>query len=549
MNLTDRFLALVPERDNGQIWQFRARVLVAFMLSLGVVGMVYWWVYFKLGNTFAALAILGEALLLWGLIAYFRKTARLKYTANICMLAYCAMMLVINVTSGGTSWTATPWWTVAPVFVTLVAGRDLGKRYFFLALGTIIAMYILENLGVVMPDFISKDAKDANWLAFLHWFHFVGVVLYLTMMTFMFDIINTTALDEARQSLVKAEEATQQAEGQRQYLTESVEIILDEMSSLSKGDLTAELDVAKADEIGRLCEGFNQSVNRIRGAIVDVLASVRETAESSERITESAKELARGTEVQTTQMSEISDAVSGMVASITQNADSASNSSEAARGNGKVAREGGMVVQETVRKIDEIAEVVDESAKSIQELATSSSAIGQIVSVIQDIASRTNLLALNASIEAAHAGAAGRGFGVIADEVKDLANQTSEATEKITAMIQNIQKQTKEVIQDMEKGLSQVEEGKVLASQAGNALEEIVASSENLTEIVEQIAVACEEQSNQSTEFMERIAHMKQVTDNSVDEINGIAGSTVQLEKLNEHVKEQLGRFKVAAAS
>ena len=547
MGINELFLSLVPTTDKGHAWHFRARVLVAFMLSLGVVGMVYWWVYFRLGNRPAAFAILAEALLLWGLIAYFRKTGALRRTTNICMIAYCIMMGVINFSSGGTSWTATPWWTVAPVFVTLVVGGNLGKRYFALVLSVIIGAYILENFGIRFPDLISKAPEDKPWLAFLHWFHYVGVVLYLTMMTFMFDIINRTALEDARLSLEKAGEATQLAQDQSTYLAESVEVILEQMGALAQGDLTAHLNVTKEDEIGRLCAGFNQSVKRVQGAITDVLSSVQVTSQASERIAKSAIELARGTQEQTDAMGNISDAVSSMVASITQNADSASNSSEAARGNGRVAREGGNIVAQTVHKIDEIAEVVDVSAKSIRELAESSKAIGQIVSVIQAVASRTNLLALNASIEAAHAGIAGKGFGVIADEVKELANQTAAATEKITEMIGKIQKQTTSVITDMEHGLTQVQEGKVLASQAGGALQEIVSSSENLIVTVEQIALACEEQSQQSTEFMERITHMKSVSDQSVQEINGIASSTVQLEKLNGSVKDQLGVFKLSA--
>jgi methyl-accepting chemotaxis protein len=188
------------------------------------------------------------------------------------------------------------------------------------------------------------------------------------------------------------------------------------------------------------------------------------------------------------------------------------NSSRAADASGKAAataRRGGGIVEDTLSKMRAISGAVSGTAKQIAELGKSSDKIGHIIGVIDDIADQTNLLALNAAIEAARAGEQGRGFAVVADEVRKLAERTTTATKEIAEMIRTVQSETKTAVAAMEAGTQQVEEGVKTTAQAGDSLKEIIHMSDNVGEMITQIATAATEQSSASEEIhqnLERIA-------------------------------------------
>lgn len=497
------------------------------------------------GNYIGGFAILAEVVTVWWLPFYFRSTEKLKKTAHYFALSYSIMMAIITFSSGGSNYSANPWWAICPVFMTLIVGEKAGRIWLFVALGALTLAFGAELLNISIPNLISQAPEDEEWRHLLVWFHYFGCVLLLALTAKTFDFINDRAFIHAHASLKQAREASQEAKNINAYLHESVDRILIEMQDLASGDLTAQLEILDEDEIGRLCTGFNRAVGHMHDAVQEVTEAVEVTVGSSEQIASAAGQLSRSAERQKDEVLEISVSVKDLVNSISTNAKGARHSSEAARDNGNIAREGSRVVGETVRKIEEIAEVVNQSARAISKLAVSSTEIGAIVSVIQDIANKTNLLALNATIEAAHAGEAGKGFGVIAEEVKDLAYQTAQATEQITRMIQNVQEETQGVISNMEVGSEQVQQGKSLAGQAGSALNQILDSSENLTELVQDIAISCEEQSQQSEFFFQRIETMKQLTNESVVDIKNISSSANKLEQLTERLSLKLSHFKV----
>ncbi|MDJ0839408.1 MAG: methyl-accepting chemotaxis protein [Acidobacteriota bacterium] len=535
-------LSFVPDSLEGDRL-LRGRLLAIFMSLLAVVGALYNGFYFRVGSWVGGSAIVAEIFVLIALLFYLKRTAALETCVHWAAGSFTLMMVAITLSNGGASYSATPWAAVPTLFATLILGSGPGRMWFGISMVFFISTYIAGQLGVVFPNLTSTDPADTFWVGLLDFLHFMGCVLYYAVVTFVFDHINRQAMLEAKNALQKAEEASETAECQTRYLAENVERILLEMRALAEGNLTTSLTIEKEDEIGRLCEGFNQAVSRVRTTIAEVADAVNVTVNSSEQIATAAGTLSSGTERQTNSVAEISHAVSEMVTSISGNAESAAHSSQAARQNGEVAREGGKVVQNTVTKIEEIAEVVNNSARSISNLASSSKEIGDIVGVIQDIAGKTNLLALNATIEAASAGDAGRGFNIIATEVKALAGQTSQATKQISEVIETVQDEIQNVISGMQEGLSRVTEGKELAGRAGQALQEIVTSSEDLIGLVEQIAEACERQSEQSRLFLERIHNVREVTEESAGEIRGIADSTGKLGGLTERLREQLGRF------
>jgi len=209
------------------------------------------------------------------------------------------------------------------------------------------------------------------------------------------------------------------------------------------------------------------------------------------------------------------------------------------------AEQGGSVVKETVNGMQSIAEVVRVSAATVQELGKSSDQIGEIIGVIDDIADQTNLLALNAAIEAARAGEQGRGFAVVADEVRKLAERTTKATKEIATMIKKIQGDTHGAVTAMEKGTKHVDEGIKLADRAGTSLNEIVGISQKVTDMVTQIAAASEEQSTTSEMISKNVEAISTVTGESARGTQEIARASEELKQLTERLSELLSKFKV----
>ncbi len=195
----------------------------------------------------------------------------------------------------------------------------------------------------------------------------------------------------------------------------------------------------------------------------------------------------------------------------------------------------------------DIATVVKKSAENIEKLGESSKQIGEIISVIDDIADQTNLLALNAAIEAARAGEQGRGFAVVADEVRKLAERTTEATKQIASMIKGIQEETTEAVKAMNKGNQEVTSGIDLADKAGESLEEILSSTTEVMDMVNQIAAASEEQSATSEQISKNVQSISKVTSESASRIENVARSAEELSRLTNDLFSLMKRFKISA--
>ncbi|MGA9120472.1 MAG: methyl-accepting chemotaxis protein, partial [Bacteroidota bacterium] len=207
---------------------------------------------------------------------------------------------------------------------------------------------------------------------------------------------------------------------------------------------------------------------------------------------------------------------------------------------------GGQVVDETVVGMKRIAEVVNKSAATVKALGKSSDQIGEIIGVIDDIADQTNLLALNAAIEAARAGEQGRGFAVVADEVRKLAERTTKATKEIAGMIKAIQADTTGAVSSMAEGTKEVDEGIKLADKAGVSLNEIVEVSQKVTDMVSQIAAASEEQSSASEQISKNVEAISTVTAETAQGVQQIARAAEDLNRLTENLQQLLSRFKLS---
>ncbi len=330
------------------------------------------------------------------------------------------------------------------------------------------------------------------------------------------------------------------------YLERTTNVLLQQMNKFAEGDLTVNVVPEKEnDAIGRLFKGFNQSVQNIRTIVESVSEAVEATASAGTEISSSAEEMAAGAQEQSSQTTEIAGAVEEMTKTILETSQNSSRSAEAAKSAGNIANEGGKVVDQTIEGMNRIAEVVKKSAETVHALGKGSDQIGEIVQVINDIADQTNLLALNAAIEAARAGEQGRGFAVVADEVRKLAERTTKATKEIAMMIKQIQHDTGGAVESMNRGTEEVEKGKELADKAGKSLREIIVGVEQVVDLSMQVAAASEEQSSAAEQISKNIEAISNVTHESAAGIQQIAGSAEDLSRLTVNLQELTARFKL----
>jgi methyl-accepting chemotaxis protein len=317
--------------------------------------------------------------------------------------------------------------------------------------------------------------------------------------------------------------------------------------SIDNADLNTQFNTSREDEMGQLQNSFDRFVGSIRNTLLQVSETATSVASASAEISSSTEQMAAGAQEQTTQSEEVARAVEQMAKSIavnSENAGEAAHTAEQAKG---AAEQGGKVVSDTVNEMKQIANVVRESAGTIQNLGKSSDQIGEIIGVIEHIADQTNLLALNAAIEAARAGEQGRGFAVVADEVRKLAEQTTKATKQIAGMVQQIQTDSHGAVRSMANATKQVDEGIVLADRAGVSLLEIVQISQKVTHMVSQIAVANEEQSSTSEQISKNMEAIAGVTQQTASGTQQIARAAEDLNRLTEALQHLVNQFKLVS--
>ncbi len=318
---------------------------------------------------------------------------------------------------------------------------------------------------------------------------------------------------------------------------------------MATGDLTARMVGEYKGDLSKLKEDINKLGDSLTQLLTQVADAVQTSASSAIEISSTAESLAAATQEQSAQADEVASAVEEMSRTVTENAMSANKTAEMAQANGQIAKEGGVVVSQTVSKMRDIATVVKNSADNIQKLGESSKQIGEIISVIDDIADQTNLLALNAAIEAARAGEQGRGFAVVADEVRKLAERTTEATKQIASMIKGIQSETEAAVVAMNRGNEEVKSGIELADRAGASLQQILTSTQEVLDMINQIAAASEEQSATSEQISKNVVSISKVTSESAGRVEGVARTAEELARLTEQLQILMSKFSVDDSS
>lgn len=333
-------------------------------------------------------------------------------------------------------------------------------------------------------------------------------------------------------------------------LAKAIVDIRDFMQSLSKAahqisdnDLTVKIEPRSAQDVlsqsfARMVSNLSLMIHKLRDLSTQVVSAANQIAASSE-------EMSAGARNQADKVRQVTAAVQEMASTITESTRYATDATEASRRASETAGTGGEVVGQTIEGMGEIANLVSESSESIGRLAESAEQIDKIVSVIGDIADQTNLLALNAAIEAARAGEQGRGFAVVADEVRKLAERTARATGEIKSVIGAVQQKTGDAVEAMETGIRSVDKGRQLADRAGNSLQEIVCTFRNVMAMIEQIAAGASEQSTTAEEISHSIEDIAVVTSETAKGAGEMAHAAESLNRQAESMREMVIRFKV----
>ncbi|MBX8477743.1 methyl-accepting chemotaxis protein [Pseudomonas cichorii] len=318
--------------------------------------------------------------------------------------------------------------------------------------------------------------------------------------------------------------------------------LLDEIENLADGDLTVTASVTE-DFTGAIADSINYSIDQLRELVVTINLTAEQVAAAVQDTQATAAQLAAASEHQALQISAASAAITDIAVSIDQVSANASESSAVAERSVTIANKGNEVVHNTIHGMDNIREQIQDTSKRIKRLGESSQEIGDIVSLIDDIADQTNILALNAAIQASMAGDAGRGFAVVADEVQRLAERSSSATKQIETLVRAIQNDTNEAVISMEQTTSEVVRGARLAQDAGVALEEIEGVSRVLAELIESITDAARQQASSAGQISQTMTVIQQTTTQTTSGTAATAESIGNLAKMASEMRRSVSGF------
>ncbi|GFE60455.1 methyl-accepting chemotaxis protein [Geobacter sp. AOG2] len=312
-----------------------------------------------------------------------------------------------------------------------------------------------------------------------------------------------------------------------------------------EGDLTKRLPIHGNNEIGELSEWFNTFVDKLHGIISQVSGSALQLASSASELQSTSKEMSQSVANLSSQSTSLATAGEEMSATSSDIAGNCHHAATNAGGASGKAAEGAAVVNQSIQVMQAIAERVKNASDTVETLGNRSDQIGTIVGTIEDIADQTNLLALNAAIEAARAGEQGRGFAVVADEVRALAERTTRATKEIGEMIKAIQKETREAVQTMEQSVAQVEQGSTHASASGRSLQEILDIINDVTEQISQIATAAEEQTATTREISSNVLNLNELAHQNNTAIQETAVAANDVSQQAEELQRLVNQFKL----
>ena len=325
-----------------------------------------------------------------------------------------------------------------------------------------------------------------------------------------------------------------------------LKMVFDTLALVAAGDLTARSSIRTRDEMGLLAGEVNEMAERLMSTMNQVAQNSVQVASAANQLHTTAEQIATGAEEVAAQAGTVATASEEMAATSAEIAQSCHHAAEGSKIANDTAQAGAAVVEQTVIAMERIASRVQSSAKTVAGLGSRSDQIGEIVGTIEDIADQTNLLALNAAIEAARAGEQGRGFAVVADEVRALAERTTRATREIGEMIKSIQQETRQAVGAMEEGVKEVENGTRETAKSGASLQEILNQISEVTMQVNQIATAAEQQTATTGEITQNLQQITEVVHETSKGAHLSAGAASHLAGLAQDLHGLVGQFKLA---
>jgi twitching motility protein PilJ len=325
---------------------------------------------------------------------------------------------------------------------------------------------------------------------------------------------------------------------------EAILRLLDEIGSLGEGDLTVNATVTE-DITGAIADSINFAVDQLRSLVSTINETAVQVAAAAQETQATAMHLAEAAEHQAQQITSASQQINSIASSIDQVSKNSAESADVASRSVEIAAKGAEVVRQTIQGMDNIRDQIQETSKRIKRLGESSQEIGSIVELINDISEQTNILALNAAIQAASAGEAGRGFAVVADEVQRLAERASNATKRIETLVQTIQSDTNEAVSSMEQTTAEVVSGARLAEDAGLALGEIEKVSNDLADLIQSISTAARQQSTAATNITATMSVIQEITTQTSQGASQTADSIGNLAQLAADLRRSVADFKL----
>jgi twitching motility protein PilJ len=323
--------------------------------------------------------------------------------------------------------------------------------------------------------------------------------------------------------------------------------LLDELSSLADGDLTVQATVTE-DITGAIADSINYAVEALRGLVLTINHSSLQVDGATRQTQALAQHLAKASGAQSKQIASATESAGGMAASAEEVSGNAERAADVARHSVEVAHKGGDAVRRTIDGMNAIREAIQETSKRIKRLGESSQEIGNIVELINDIAEQTNILALNASIQASMAGEAGRGFAVVADEVQRLAERAANATKQIEVLVRTIQTDTNEAVVSMERSTTDVVGGALLAENAGAALEEIEQVSNQIASLVQNISASARQQTSAAQAIARNMQVLKEISAQTADSTTATSAAIAKLAELSTGLRRAASGFRLPAS-
>jgi methyl-accepting chemotaxis protein len=559
-------LYFVPQSLRVNIDEFRRAqltVTVSFTMMMLALLSMFQDLYFG-GSFIATSADLVTACIAASVPFLMKRTAALQRVVSVIIATYLFVIIVLFFNYGGIGANVHYFFLAAPVLAFNLGGFRFGRVIGVTTLLLIILLFAIE-INALVP--IPPLKMAGQQLVYITLTSTILLLVFINSITAQGELgkeASTKLLAETRVEserkaqedyhkleAIKADNERQAAqtlaasEAQKEYLTNNIETVLQHIRRVANGDLTVRVPVQSQDDIGKLAQTLNQTIETIEQMLGRVADSADRTVTTVHDISAATEGLATSAANQSMQATQVAGAVEQMSATIEQTTQQTSLAAHEASLANDDAQNGGSAMKTMMDNVRQVATVVIQSADKISALGKSSEQIGEIVEVIDEIADQTNLLALNAAIEAARAGEQGRGFAVVADEVRKLAERTQKATKEISATIRIIQRDTNEAVGAMQAGTRLVQDGEKALNQTSEAFQAILQRTERVSDVMSQLATASEEQAATSNTMAHSVSVITGSIEESAQDVGNIAQSTSGLQTQAEELRSLIGQFTI----